>query len=233
MPDETVTQDGGTEQTTSTESQTTITEQDVTLDDVYKTVQFDQPAQTQQAAPIQAAPVQQQPAPSSVPDPYDTENFKAYIAQQAAGTTALQQAVANVAGYLSNIQRQEAQAKLNADIQAAVETVNKVVGYEDKAVIEAMIDAQARKDPQFKRLFETREKNPQAWQKALTVVAKDIDKKLSVRVDPRLRQANEARRLSQGQMATTTREEPDESWNNLSSEDFQRRWERTISGGNF
>jgi hypothetical protein len=216
-------------------SQTNDTASEPTLDDVYASVKFDEPAAPVQAAPsIPAIPnVQQvqQPVPSAVPDPYDSEAFKAYMARQEAGTTELKQALSSTIAFLSNAQQEQAKKAIEADIQDAVKTVNEVVGFDKPKVVEAMLDAKAREDVRFKKLWDNRKANPTAWNNALKAVSREIANDLSVKVDPNLTKAQQARRLSQSQMATTSKDEPDESWNNMSQDDFQRKWEQMVSRG--
>lgn len=215
------------------ETSTTQTTSEPTLDDVYASVKFDEPAQQTQVQPQFTAPVQPvtQPAPSNVPDPYDSEAFKAYMARQESETTTLKQALSQNIAFLSSLQQEEAKKKIDADIQSAVKTVNEVVGFDKPKVIEAMLDAKAREDNRFKQLWDNRSKNPTAWNNALKAVSREIANDLSVKVDPKLSAAQQARRLSQSQMATTRAEEPDDSWNNLNESDFQRKWENMVNRG--
>lgn len=205
-----------------------------TLEDVYKTVDFGTTEPVQQQTQVQQQPIQQQTtqqATPSVPDPYDTENFKAYMARKEAETTELRQATSQLVSHLTNAQAQEAKRVMEADIQAAVKTVNEVVGHSKPKVIEAMLDAKAREDSKFKALWNNRSKNPAAWNNALKAVAREFSNDLQVVRDPQLTRSQQALKLSQQQMATTQREEPDDSWNNLSEADFSRKWEGMVNRG--
>jgi hypothetical protein len=200
---------------------------EVTLDDVYRDAGLDKiVVETQQ--PPQRQEQQQPPKvePSSVPDPYDTENFKAYQARLQAETTALRQNQASIATYLTGLQRKEAQATLEADISKSVEKVNEVVNHPKPKVIEAMLDAEARENPKFKALWENRTRNPVAWDNALKITAKKFADDLSVKVDPTLVAAQRARKDSQKQMATTAPEEPDEKWSDDGK--FSEQWEQLL-----
>ena len=206
-----------------------------TLDDVYASVKFDEPAtvQTQPSAPIAPVPQVQQPVPSSVPDPYDSENFKAYMARQEAGTTELRNALSSTLSFLSNVQQQEAKKVIDADIQDAVKQVNEFVGFDKPKVIEAMLDAKAREDVRFKQLWENRKKNPAAWGNALKAVRREIANDLSVKVDPNLSNAQRARKLSQSQMATTQHEDDKEpDWAAKGAAEFDAGWQNLVGRGN-
>jgi len=215
--------------TQTTEAPQTKTEPEVTLDDVYRDAGLDKIAETQVQQPPQrqeTPPAPPKIEPSSVPDPYDTENFKAYQARLLAETTALRQNQASLAAYVTNVERERAKTALEGDIKSAVAKVNDVVNHPEPEVVEAMLDAEARRNPKFKALWENRTKNPQAWDNALSITAKKFSEKLSVKVDPTLVAAQRARRDSQKQMATTAPEEPDEKWSDDSK--FSEQWDQLL-----
>jgi len=212
------------------ENETTPTEQtkeqDVTLDDVYRDAGLDKIVETQ----TQQQPQTQQETrtePLSVPDPYDTEAFKAYQARLQAETTALRHNQARLAEYVTKTERERMKSALEGDIKSAVEKVNDTVNHPKPKVVEAMLDAEARENPKFKALWENRTKNPQAWDNALKVVAKKFSEDLSVQVDPKLVEAQRLRKDSQKQMATTTEvEESNEKWKDDSK--FDQNWEQLL-----
>ena len=209
------------------------TQAEPTLEDVYKSVDLSEPKTQQVQQQVEQQSVQQvrqEPAPN-VPDPYDTEAFKRYMAEMKAGQSTLQQGLQAVGSFLTNMQQREARAKMETDIAKAVEVVNEVVGHPKPKVIEAMIDAKAREDARFKALWEKREQNPSAWNSALKAVAKEFQADVSVQVDPKLVQAQQARKLAQKQMATTAKESPDDSWDGQTQEQFETSWNRLLSGG--
>ena len=208
-----------TQETTKTEAP------EVTLDDVYRDAGLDKIV-VETTQPRQEPVTQPKVEPSSVPDPYDTENFKAYQARLLAETTALRQNQASLAAYVTNVERERAKTTLEADISKSVERVNEVVGHPKPKVIEAMLDAEARENPKFKALWENRSKNPSAWDNALKITAKKFAEDLSVKVDPSLVAAQRARKDSQKQMATTAPEEPDERWSDDSK--FDQQWEQLL-----
>lgn len=227
-------------QTTETTQQTQQT-QEVTLDDVYKESGLDKVTtqQTQQSPKQETQQTQQTETkvePSSVPDPYDAENFKAYMARQAAGTTALNQAVGEIAKFLSAQQQKEAVSATKADIEKAVSTINEVVGHPKSKVIEATLDGMVRENPQLKAIWDNRGKNPAAWNKALGIVTKQIADDFSVKVDQNLVNAQRARKESQRQMATTTQESTasptEERLAAAQGSDFDLEWQKLVSGGN-
>lgn len=217
--------------TTKTEQ---TTEKEVTLDDVYRDAGLDKTETTTQAT--QRQDVQQEPVkaePSSVPDPYDSENFKAYMAREAAGKSELQKAVVGITQFLTGQQRQAALASTKADIEKAVSSINEVVGHPKPKVIEATLDGMVREDPRLKAIWENRGKNPTAWNNAVKIVTKQIAEDFSVKVDPNLVAAQRARKDSQKQMATTTQNDSspvEETLGKAQGADFQDGWARLMGG---
>lgn len=229
----------------TTETQTQDTQQtevkEVTLDDVYKEAGLDKFAtdtSTQQTPQRQDTQQTQDTKvePSSVPDPYDAENFKAYMTRQAAGQTEMQQAVRAMAQHLTAKQQAEAVATTKADIDKAVSTINEVVGHPKAKVIEAALDGMVREDVRLKAIWDNRAKNPTAWNNALKIVSKQIAEDFSVKVDPSLVSAQRARKESQRQMATTTQESNsspiEEKLGAAQGADFDLAWQQLVSGGN-
>lgn len=229
-----------TEQTATTQQSAeakTAPEKEVTLDDVYRDAGLDkietQQTQTQQTHQQVHQPQQTKVEPSTVPDPY-SEEFKAYMARQAAGTTELQKAVTQIAAHIGEAQKTRMLEITKADIDKAVSTINDVVKHPKPKVIEAALDGMVREDPRLKAIWENRAKNPNAWNNALKIVTKQISEDFSVKVDPSLVAAQRARKDAQKQMATTTDTETSPTEERLAAAtgaDFDREWERLLGHG--
>lgn len=210
---------------------------EVTLDDVYRDAGLDKlaSADTRKEEKVEAKAETRMDA-LNVPDPYDSEKFKAFMAQQAAGTTALNQTVTEIAKFLSAQQQREAMAATRADIDNAVKVVNEVVGHSKPKVIEAAIDGMVRDDARLKAIWDNRGKNPAAWNNALKIVTKQIAEDFSVKVDPALVNAQRARKEAQKQMATTSSESEtsaaEERLGKATGADFESGWQQLVSGGN-
>ena len=153
------------------------------------------------------------------------------MAQKEKESAEIRQSLSQIQNIVVREQMQRAQAKLQADIGKAVETVNAEVNHPKPKVIEAILDAKAREDYRFKQLFDNRDKNPAAWEKALKVVAKEIKNDFSLKVDPNLQESQRQRKLAQSAMATTAAPEKDDEWSNLTQEEFDAKWQRMASGG--
>ena len=225
------------EETQQTSTETTV-EKEVTLDDVYRDAGLDKLAEQSEQRHEYVPQQQQQPQkvePSSIPDAYDADNFKAFLATQAGSTQALHQAVTQMAAHLSAQQRDASLKVTQADIQSAVSTLSEAVeGVKPKA-LEAYLDGAVREDSRLKAIWENRAKNPTAWNNALKIVSKQAQEDFSVRLDPDLQRAQRARKESQKQMATTTNDKASNSTEDrlgkAQGQEFSIGWEQLISGG--
>lgn len=201
-----------------------------TLEDVYKEAETAAPAAPVNTPQYTPSTATQTYTPPQVPDPYDSDNFKAYLSQQAQGVAATQDAVRQLAGFLNQQQQREAQAVLQKDLSQAVETVNAKVGHPNPKVIEAMLDAEARSDTRFKALWENRSKNPDAWNKAVGAFANKAVKEFDFKVDPALADAQRARKLAQSKMSTTDAPQSEvEEWESMSVEEQQTKMDRLLN----
>lgn len=221
--------------TETTQTQTQVTEKEVTLDDVYRDAGLDKETTT---TTVTSAPRQERTEarvePSSIPDPYDTENFKAYIARQAAGTTELEKSVRQLTGFLSKQIQDQQIAATRADIDKAVKAIDEVVSLGKPKMIEAYLDGMVREDPRMKALWENRGKNPVAWENATKIAAKKMAEEFSIKVDPSLVAAQRARKEAQKQMATTAPEPENPMEERLAKaqgSDFDAEWQRLVSPG--
>jgi hypothetical protein len=234
MTTETTDTTTSTTETTAADT-TTETEKEVTLDDVYRDAGLDKieaSADTTTKTETKTDTVKVEvPA---IPDPYDTENFKAFMAREAAGKAELQQAVRQVVGHLTAQQQQAVQAATRADIDKAVAAINETVNHPKPKVIEATLDGMVRDDPRLKAIWNNRGKNPGAWSNALKIVTKQIAEDFTVKVDPNLVAAQRARKDAQKQMATTTNKETnsvEERLGAATGADFELGWERLVGRG--
>lgn len=211
-------------------TQAAAPEPEPTLDDVYRSagITSDTPTQQTQQAPTQQT---QQPTETQIdiPDPFvDTEGFRRTIAQQHQGLAQTTQAVQAIAQFIQAERAKQAQAVVQKDIADAVGAVNEVVNHPKPKVVEAMLHAKAMEDPKFQALWNNRHKNKDAWNSALKVVAKEFQRELDVKADAGLVEAQRARRVAQGQMATTAQERSDDSWDGLAQADFDARWQAML-----
>jgi hypothetical protein len=210
--------------------------QETTLEDVYKTYNVEETAQS-----FSAKPEQQQPQPQpqvqpvqdqniQIPDPtLDPAGYKAWETARYKDSMALRQALQGIAGEIHKERAARAQAKEEADIKRAVESVNQHLGDSklDPDVVEISLGAEARRDPRFLKLWENREKNPKAYQEGIKAFAGKLSKKFSMRVDPQIAENQRALKEATSTKATTAPEDSlTDRLGKLNGADFDREMAR-------
>lgn len=210
----------------------TVVEKEDSLDQITKDFGIEDQAQQfrQQVAPVKQEPVQQF-SPSNIPDPLDTEAHKAYLSKIEQNQSSLQQTLEKTIGTISAYEQKAQREALEADIGKAVKTVNEIVQHPKPRMVEVALELKAQEDPKFKAIWDNRQKNPQALERALKVVAKELQDDFSVKVDPDLVKSQRALKLSQQQTATTKKDEPEDAWSGLDEQEFSSKWNRAVSGG--
>lgn len=214
-------------ETPETDSMEKITK-DFNIEDT--ATQFRQQVQPTHTEP---QPQRQEPVKQEVPDPFDTEAHKAYLSRIAQGQSALEQTLTQAMTKISAYEQKASREALESDIGRAVKAVNEIVNHPNTKMVEVALELKARDDPKFKTIWDNRQKNPQALERALKVVGNQLAEDFSVRVDPKLVASQRALKLSQSQTATTTTKDPDANgeWDGLDQTDFQKKWNQMTSGG--
>lgn len=184
--------------------------------------------QPQQQQP-QQQPQTQAPFAPKVPDPFDP-NFGAYQQQLATGLTALNQALSQTRGELTQMQQKLVHERTEADIKQAVGTIVEKSGLKP-TIAEVALQAKAKDDPKFLSIWNNRAKNPAALKAALDAVATEFQAEYTVKQDPQLVENQRAIQASRNQMATTQKQSDQDKWAGMSPADRQAEVQRMIRGG--
>jgi hypothetical protein len=216
--------------------------QEPTLDDVYKTYNIEETAQSFSAKqPEQQPHPQQQPTQQPVqdqnipiPDPtLDPAGYKAWESARYKDQMALRQALSGIAGEIQKERIARAKAEEEADIRNAVESVNKHLGDSklDPDVVEISLGAEARRDKRFMALWNNRHANPKAFNEGIKAFATKLSKKFSMRVDPQIAENQRALKEATSTKATTAPEETErDRIGKLNGAEFEREWARLRGG---
>jgi len=225
------------------ESQTTSTEQSPStesLEQVYS--KFNVEAEAREFRPQQQQQAQQQApsvvAPEAIPDPVlDATGYKAWVAKQSEFT---QKALSGVDAKLNALVEHQVRTREVAAIRDAVTKFKAVVGDEvDDDMAEAMLAVKAKKDPKFLAVYNGREKNPAAWNAALSAYGNEMKQKTSFRVDPQIAENVRAAKSSIGSQTTKKEAQPsgddrhfmDNNGNPLTGSAYDRAWRNYIDRG--
>lgn len=206
---------------TQSAPETTVTP----LEKVYSDFKIEDTAASFQPQPQTATPV----APPKAPDPFDP-NFGQWTGAVSNQVTTLTQAVTQAAGKLSQIERTIQQRQVEADIKQAAGTIASEAGI-DPDLAEVHLELTARKDPKFKAVWDNRDKNPRAFQAAVKAAAAMAKEKYTVRQDPQLAENQRAMKVSQQQMATTTKQSEQDKWANMEPAERQREVQKLLRMG--
>jgi len=172
---------------------------------------------------------QQQPVKPTVPDPFSPD-FANYQAQIASGLSTLNQALAQTKGELTQMQQKLSYERTEADIKSAVDVIA-AKSKLDPTIVEVAMEAEARKSPQFKAIWNNRSKNPAALQEALGVLSEQFQQRFSVKQDPQLVENQRAIQASRNQMATTSKTSEQDEWANMKPAERQAKVQMLIRSG--
>lgn len=207
-----------------------------TLDDLYKESGLDVAQPQIQAAPQVQQQVQAPEQELNIPDPYDVEAHKAFIANLAKNQADLSKSLQEAQGKVALEERKTMMAKLEEEINSASEFVSKESGIENTNLANFELNERARTDMKFKALWEGRNSSPQAkaaFTKSLNVIAKEIGKKYEIRSDPQLVANRKALAASRQSSSTTTQDESNEpAWASANGAEFQLNWDRMVRNNN-
>lgn len=219
-----------TDETQASESQPEVTE---TIESIAS--QFNVPtAPVQPQAAEPAAPSYQ--APPSYVDPLDENQWKSYQDASRQQQTALQSQVQELTSKLTQYEQSQMEQKVTADIKSAVDKASELSGLDNKDYVEFKLEKRAQDDANFKKIWENREANPQALEKALGIIANEIKGELDFKQDPQL--AENHRAATQSQQSSGNPQESEHSnpieealANANSPEERDMIWRRFSRGG--
>lgn len=172
-----------------------------TLNDVMS--EFNVQAPTQ-AAPEPIKPVQ--PTQSRI-DPYDESSLNQFAQNTAKDHQELLNRQNTQQAELDAYKAERAEAKFQTDIQSAASKLSDNMTGVDKLTAEILLEREARKDPNFKTIWDTQDTNPKALEAALSIIASREEGKFAMKADPQLAENHRAAQQSTQSNATQTAKE--------------------------
>lgn len=195
-----------------------------TLEQIASEINVEQQVQNFTAQPQQQTQTVQAPDPVADPD-----NYANYARQQTEILTNLDRTVRTLNEKIQSQERDAAQAKVNADVDKAVSQVNKKLNV-DPMMAEIALEKEYRTNPSFKKIWDNRDRNPGALEKALDVLSDKFSPIFSIRQDPQLTENQLAARKSQQALGRTPAKGSDDEWKDLSPQEFEAKWNRMKRG---
>lgn len=205
-----------------------VTPETPTLETIAKELSIEEQAK-QFTSSVQPQPYQ--PPQFQVPDPVtNPEGYTRFMAMQGQTVSGIETTLKSLNEKVSTWEQRQAEQKINQDVDRAVAKVNERLKVEP-LLAEIALEKMYRSDVNFKRIWDNRERNPQALEKALDVVGQKMQTMFNVRQDPQIAENLRAAQSSQRNMSTTKVSTPNEDWSGLSDADFQRKWQMIVSQG--
>lgn len=172
----------------------------------------------------------QEPAQPAVQEPLPTFDSEDDAIKHLAKTTA--ETRAQLKKLVDDQTRREQESFVAAEMKAlddAIKTIGKEVEGLDPMFIEGALHTAYNRDKNFQKIFDNRDQNPAAYQKALGVITGQIKAKSAMRHDPQL--AENQRALEQLQKSSRSGAQTDDDPTaGLSASEFDAYWERLKAG---
>lgn len=204
------------------------------LDDIASEFNVEKEASNFQAQPAPQAPAYQdqnqyQPQENQfnqIPDPnYDPDGWNRFMQQQAYAQNNVVNDLNGIKNEIETYKQQMAQQKIEADLGKAVSHVNEKLNVDPK-MAEVALEIEYRENPSFKKIWDNRDMNPAAFNKALDVIANKWTGKFATRADSQLAENVRAAKTSQQTMASTPKEDPYADVANMSEGEFRQWWSK-------
>lgn len=162
-----------------------------TLEDIANGLTVEQQAQNfvssvqPQYQQPQYQPQPQQPS-FNAPDPVtDPDGYRAFMAAQYQNLNQFGTSLQEISQKIGSWERMQAEQKINQDVDRAVEKVNEKLKLEPD-MVEVALEMEYRKNPSFKKIWDNRDRNPLALDRALDILSGKISSKFQVKADPQL-----------------------------------------------
>lgn len=160
------------------------------------------PSMSDIASGVQEAGSAQQSAESGSQASVDNvEDFQKFVQEQQSTVQQLQEDLSNVKTEYQELNSERQREALNKDIANAVEIVNDGIDA-DPEMTEIFLEKQYAKNPDFKKIWENRHANPDAYKQALGLLQAEWGAKNNVTIDPQV--AENQRALLQSQQSGQT-----------------------------
>lgn len=200
------------------------------MEKVYKDFNIEDTAQQFQPQTPQAPaqPVTPQ-APQTKFDPFDP-SFPVHLSEQAKQVSVLHQSVSSAINEVTQLKQALVREKTEADIKSAAQVIAEKAGIKPK-VAEVAMEVKAREDARFRQIWQQRHQNPKAYNAALEALAQEAAQEYAIKQDPQLAENQRAVKVSQQQMATTTKTSEQDELSKMTPAERQFHLRRKFAGG--
>lgn len=203
------------------------------LEEISREFSVDEQASKFQATPSvpQFQPPQQQAPQPFVPDPVvDPEGYKRAWLLNQQQLTGFQSQTQQVLSKLEAFEKAQQQQRIDADVNRVVTRVNEKL-QADPDLVEAALEVEYRKNPTFKFIWDNRDRNPGAFEKAIDAITTKLGPKFQTRHDPQLTENQRAAQASQRTMSTTQKNDQFADALRMADGEFDAFWNQLKNSG--
>jgi hypothetical protein len=176
----------------------------------------------------EAAPAQESQAQQGEQTQFSSDNVSEmaeFLKSQSKQTEALSTELKNTQSQLNELVNGQRREAVNKDIKDAVKQINENAGgSEDMA--EIFLEKQYRENPDFKKIWQARGENPEAYQKALKMLAPEWESMTQTITDPQVAENQRALLESQRTGGTVQETSMNDKLDNMSDAEFMNHMRR-------
>ena len=157
-------------------------------------------------------------------------DMDSFIQKQTAQFQELAQKVEKSTDVVDQFAQREQQRILDEAVDNAVAKINDGVDG-DARLADSFLNSQYQRDPNFQKVFDNRDANPEAYEKALGILKTEWQSMNQRNIDPQVAENQRALRESQQSGSTYQQPDRDRELSNMADGDFMREMRGMIRSG--
>lgn len=155
----------------------------------------------------------------------NVSEFQSFVQQNAKTTEELTNKVQELSKAHEDLVHSQHREAVNKEIDNAAERINEAVGG-DKDMARLYLESQYNKDPNLKKVWDSRGESPEALEEAIKVLSNEWKAKNQNLIDPQVAENQRALMDSQTSGGTVQSEDLDTKLNNMNDAEFMREMRR-------
>jgi len=149
----------------------------------------------------------------------NVQNMQDFVKNQAAEMSSLKEQVINASEELNELKTREQQKVLDKAVDDAVMKITDGVSGNEKFA-DTFLNTAYRNDPNLKKIFDNRDANPEALDKALGILKEEFKSMISNPIDPQVAENQRALMDSQRPGSTAQQSDADDKLSGMSDAEF-------------
>ena len=155
----------------------------------------------------------------------NVDDFQRFVKDTGNTVSELKNQVAELRQTQDDIVNSERRKAVNIEIDSAAKQINEETGA-DQRMARIFLESQYREDPNFQKVWDNREENPEAYAKALKVLKPEWEAMNRNQIDPNVAANQRALQESQRTGSTIQHESLDDKLAGMNDADFMREMRR-------